>query len=550
MAEQGGVRESPLLHPGGAKCDGEPRRRWCRCFAQVQPLGPERSLTPSLTPSLSRVLTRQDTGETPYSLSNDLRYFFRKGIPLGLSAMLNWGLPSLVGMVFAGHAHDSAHLQAAVGYGRVWYNVTAIVPLVSMISYAGTMIPSCIGAKRSDRVLEYLRKSLMLSLLFMIPVYILQLVSGPILVALGIPHDISVEVAHYNRIMIITNLLSICGMHMECLVVNLGYAKVSTVVALCSGGLQVLSSYTFLYRLEWGMPGNAIGGIMVELGRCVIFLTVIFIFGLWKKRPRTDGVVVIPHEEPEPVLAWKDLQEFLSFCGPQFLSNLAGWVVFEFQMLALANIKDISPTDLAAGAAWVQLETALAAAQQGWIQCVSMRTVQLLGQGDVGAPRSYALFSALSLSIVAISNVFLFIYREDLCAMVSNDPDVQQALSKIFWVLFIHTQTRICSIISVVLLIPLGRGRFQILWTFASFYLIASPFAGYVAMTDHVTESTGTKMLACVGLTSIAQIAQLFVFFFYLMRMDWLEASNIISARVNSDRQEECAQRAEAGELS
>lgn len=550
--------QPPLLHADDGHSDGR-CRRVCRALkrrcagAEVHPFDLERSLTPATTPQLGRALSRVATMDTPYSLRNEVLFFLKMGLPLSLSALLSWGLPSIVGMVFAGHTDNSAHLQAAVGYGRVWYNCTTMVPTVSMLQYVNTMLPSCIGAKRQDRIGSYMRRSLVMTILCMLPVYALQFVSGPILQSMGIPADIAAEVQTYNRIMVVTNMCQICAMHMEALVTNLGYAKSTTVVAFTGGSLNVLFSYVFIYRLGWGMVGNAVGGIFVELSRIVVLSIVIFASDIWRQMSRTDGPDASRTAESvrEPLVSREDCKEFFSLVGPQLGTNLAGWVVFEFQMLALANIRGIPPHALAAGAAWVQLEGMLAASQQGWLTACSMRTVALLGKGDPGASKAYILFQMLAFAAVSVTNVLLFFWREDICRLMSNDADVQVWLGQVFWVLFIHTQTRICSISSSCLFIPVGMGRFQIFWTFASFYCVSSPIAGLVALTDLVTDSIAYKMLACVGLTSIAQVVQMLVFYMALCRMDWQQAAAIVSKRVSGEKQDgEGARRAEAGESS
>ena len=74
-------------------------------------------------PKLNRQSSVMD--EPPYSVRNELRYFFKKGLPLGLSATLEWGVPPLVAMVFAGHVDENSdQLQTALGFGRVFYNCT------------------------------------------------------------------------------------------------------------------------------------------------------------------------------------------------------------------------------------------------------------------------------------------------------------------------------------------------------------------------------------------------------------------------------------------
>merc|ERR1712217_837514 len=87
--------------------------------------------------------------------------------------------------------------------------------------------------------------------------------------------------------------------------------------------------------------------------------------------------------------------------------------------------------------------------------------------------------------------------------------------------------------------IPLGKGVFRTVATFVCFYLIASPFTAAVALTDWFTTSVATKMVACVGATSIAQFSLAVWFLCYLSKMDWQEAGAIINRRANNDKEEE-----------
>lgn len=59
--------------------------------------------------------------EPPYSLRNEIKYFFGKGLPLGAASLLDWGIPPLMTMFWSGHVRDSADLQSALGYSRVFW---------------------------------------------------------------------------------------------------------------------------------------------------------------------------------------------------------------------------------------------------------------------------------------------------------------------------------------------------------------------------------------------------------------------------------------------
>jgi hypothetical protein len=105
----------------------------------------------------------------PYSFVNEVRFFFGKGIPLGLSSFLEWGAPPWLAMIMAGHTQTSDQLQSALGYGRVFYNCTSLILLIGACNFFKTVLPGCIGAGRKDRIPNYLRRSLVLVTLLMIP---------------------------------------------------------------------------------------------------------------------------------------------------------------------------------------------------------------------------------------------------------------------------------------------------------------------------------------------------------------------------------------------
>jgi len=125
---------------------------------------------------------------------------------------------------------------------------------------------------------------------------------------------------------------------------------------------------------------------------------------------------------------------------------------------------------------------------------------------------------------------------QGLCHLVSNDADVRHWFRKIAWVLVAHSQTRIFSINAMQLFIPLGKGFMNIVVTFASFYFIATPVAGAIAMTDLFTDDVALKMMACVGASTVAQVLLSLFGFGYLLRMDWDKSGKLIAERANNDQ--------------
>eukprot|EP00928_Gymnodinium_smaydae_P088252 TRINITY_DN72360_c0_g1_i1.p1 TRINITY_DN72360_c0_g1~~TRINITY_DN72360_c0_g1_i1.p1 ORF type:complete len:567 (+),score=13.35 TRINITY_DN72360_c0_g1_i1:39-1739(+) len=479
----------------------------------------------------SRSFQRQASGERPYSAWNEIAFFFAKGVPLGCAAILNWGIPPLVAMLFAGHTPKSSQLQASLGYGRVWYNCTVQMPLLGMMAYLGTVIPGCIGARRKDRIPCYVLRSLTLTFLVMCPMWTLQFFSGTIMHWLGVPLDNSLDIERYCSLMVLTSMANTFGSHLESVFVSMGYARCAMFNSLLTGlGLDVTCSYLFIYRWQWGVEGAAFAQMAVRLGRLLIWIACMFYFGLTR-------TIIIPPQNHEPLLSKTETKIFLNLAIPQLLSNFAGWFVFELQVMGLANIENITQDALAAGAIWVQFESALASAQAGWIQSCAIRSLTLLGRQDPGARKAFFIFNQLAALVVAVGNVLIYLIQDEFCGWVSNEAAVKKWFGHIVWVLFAHTQTRISALASQILYIPLKKGWLRIIITFVSFYVIAAPIAALFAFTNFVTVDIGYKMTACVGLTSIAQACMALFNIEYFRRLDWEEAGRVISSRAQSDKQ-------------
>ena len=547
-----------------------------------------RSTSQATTTTVESFLEEEEIIE-PYSFKYETWFFFSKGIPLLLSAVLEWGLPPWVAMAFAGHTKDSSTFQAALGYARVFYNITMLMTMFSMTNYFATVLPGAIGAGRHDRVRRYLHRSLLWVSVFMIPIAVIQLFAANIMSTIGVPPEIAAQVGTYSRLMIPVGYMLMVECHLEQIFINLGYEKCAAANSLITGcGVDICCTYLFIYKWEWGMTGVALAQISVKAARILVWLVFICWFNLSKyfygckkkkrkkKRKRGNDSATLdvqnsynrpllrasvdneeenkeseveePEEEEDqdqdPLFSWAEFYLFWRTVIPTILTYFTGWLIFELQIICLAHIANISHAALAAGSIWVQTESTLAAIQRGWLQVTRMRTLKLMGKNDPdGAKRSFAALCFLSFLLVGLTNVPLLLYSKNIGIAVSNDVDVRFWLNKIIWVLALHTQTRICSINGGALYIPMEKGKLKVIQNIVSFYCIAAPLAAVAALTNLVTTDVSTKMIFCVAATAVAQ---LFVAVWSLAdmgcRQNWEKACLMIHERANNDRRLEVEQ--------
>jgi Na+-driven multidrug efflux pump len=434
-------------------------------------------------------------------------------------------------MIMAGHTQDGDRLQSALGYGRAFFNCTSLMILIGASNYFTTVIPGCIGAGRKDRIPNYLWRSLLLVTMLMVPFIVLQLFAAQILFQFGVPSHIAAEVGVYCRLMIITALLLILETHLETIFINLGYARCATFNSLITGvGIDTICTYFLIYKLDLGTTGAACAQIVVKASRNIVWLVLILYYGLFS--------TIFITTKRQVLLSRKEVIVFFKLAVPSILNNFSGWLIYELQIMALANINGISTPALAAGAIWVQSESALAAVQQGWTQITMMRTIKLLGKRDPGAWKSYTILCILSELVVAVCNIPLLLWGEDLSTVVSNDPDVRRWFGKIIWVLALHSQIKISAVNAGVLFIPMGKAILQIAVNTICFYIIATPVTAVVSLTDMVTSSVSLKLTICLATTPMASSLIGIFEYAYLSLMDWSRIAKVINDRANTDKEQ------------
>lgn len=284
------------------------------------------------------------------------------------------------------------------------------------------------------------------------------------------------------------------------------------------------------------MRGAAWTQVIVRSARVLLWLAMMVCNGL----TRTFLIPSPGSWRSDPLLTRHELRVYLGQTVPQYLAILAGWLIFELQLVLLTNIQGVDAATRAAGADWVNLEGALAAVQSGWIKVVNMRTLKLLGMRDKGAPRAFVIALLLASGLVAALNVPLLLPSGASWVghAMSNDPDVGRVLSALVWILVVHAQTRIVDLSCGFLLLPIGFPKLRVGLAALDFWLVAAPLAIIGSLTDVWNTTTLQKVQLCTACTSIGQLLNSLFYCIVLSRLDWEKAARVIESRANTDRTE------------
>jgi Na+-driven multidrug efflux pump len=265
-------------------------------------------------------LNRPD--DPPYSFANELRIFLLEGVPLFVFYILKQGVPPFFTMVVAGHTPDSATLQASLGFGRTFYNAVTWMPLKALTSYYENVVPVAIGARRDDRLPMYLRRSVLLVAIFIMPSMVLQMFADSILLTLGVPAVNAEGVGEYCRLMVATAWLTLLDNHLEILLMNnLKFVKMANFNSLLAGlGVECLGTYILVYRLDLGIRGCAYAQILARLVRVLLWLSLMLSYNLTR-------IHLVPPEHVhanDQLLTRKELRIFLQHGLPTYLTFLSG----------------------------------------------------------------------------------------------------------------------------------------------------------------------------------------------------------------------------------
>ena len=437
-------------------------------------------------------------------------------------------------MVVAGQTPESETLQASLGYARTFYNCVTMMPTMALCNYFQTVVPGAIGANRHDRLPRYFWRSVLLTSLCILPSIATQWFAEPILIALGVPRINAQGVGVYCHLMVATAWLSLLDNHLESLFVNLMFVKTATANALLTGlGVDMVFTYLFIYKYNMGMRGAAWVQVLVRSVRVVLWLLMM----VCSRLTHTMLIIRKGSGRADPLLTLSELRIYFGQNVPQYLAMLAGWLIFELQLVLLTNVKGVTASQLAAGAIWINCEGTMAAIQMGWIRVCGIRCLKLLGKRDPGASKAFAIMLLLSFLLVACLNIPLIVQpgADALSRLMSNDNGVRLVFSRLVWVLAVHAQTRIVDLTCASVFVPIGLAKTRVGVAACSFWLIAAPITVVGALTDAFTTSSMIKVQLCMACTSIGQFFNGLTYGLLLLRTDWDKAARTIEARANTD---------------
>jgi len=241
----------------------------------------------------------------------------------------------------------------------------------------------------------------------------------------------------------------------------------------------------------------------------------------------------------EKLVSWEEIKICLGLAIPNILSCFSGWLIFEVQIIVLANISGVPAPALAAGCIWIQLESVLASIQTGWIAVANLRTVYLLGQKDPNAFNAWKAACVYAIAMVGLANVALWLCSERVIRALSNDPEVRYWLDRFWWLLILQSQVRVISCIVGGILTPTGYATWKTKCNWLIYYGVATPIVIFICLTDYITSDFEWKMRACFSCSLVGMLVASVIFLTFLLTTDWDKLAEAVAERATSDETDE-----------
>lgn len=422
----------------------------------------------------------------------------------------------------------------------VYARVTMLMPAVAMKLYLSIAISNVVAAKRQDRFPHYFRRSIVLSTMCLLPLYVLQAVSGNIMESIGVSEDIAKLITPYCTIMVAMNQIKTLNMPVEVIIVNLGYTKSLVWNSLLSGLLvQIFMSYYLISVKEMGVVGAALAEICAQSMRLLYWAVMTHYFDLWNCFFGSIG--------PDSLSLFDtgEMRLFVSLAVPRMLSFVATWICpNDLIILFLVNISGIPESLETATLIMLTVHHLENAALNGFTTAIRIRVLNLLGLSKtcsypVDARRSFRFNVKLTVIANAFLNLVAFCLVIPTSRIISNDEDVRSWYQKLGWLyLFRCISTNSTAHVVDMFLTPLKYGHQEVAIGGLSYFLVGLPCTILATLTNVFTTSLQWKVLNMFLFSQVVPTTTRTIIFYAFMVyfLNWSASATTMRDRAMSDR--------------
>ncbi|EON95877.1 putative mate efflux family protein [Phaeoacremonium minimum UCRPA7] len=433
-------------------------------------------------------------------------------LPLIATYLLQYSFTVITTFV-AGHL--GAEDLAAASIGVTTMNIVGLSIFEGMATALDTLCAQAYGSGHATGVGLHVQRMLLLMLLAALPIGAIWLCSPSVLPLFVRQRELAVKAGAFLQV----SLIGLPGYASfeagKRFLQAQGDFRTGMVILIICAPVNILLAWIFVFKLEMGLSGAALGAALTNDLRVVLLLLYIVVFGTWSHKC-WGGV-----SHSTLFRDWSPMVQ-LSLAGSAL--TLAEWAAFEILTFSTSYV---STVHLAAQTILTTMSVIVWHVPFSVSVAVSTRVGHLIGAGRVlTARRAVVLYGVVFTAIGICDGAFLILLRDRLGPIFSDDAIVQDIVAKSMYAVgaFQVFDAIICGCNGT--LRGLSRQSVAACVVFAVDYLVAVPFAIWLELGRLHLDLNGVWIGLGLGMVVIAIIECT-----YMKLISWQDCVNSVRLR-------------------
>ncbi|MBO6169357.1 MAG: MATE family efflux transporter [Bacteroidales bacterium] len=407
--------------------------------------------------SKDRLLAQLRGGE-PMSGSDQLQLTLLLSIP-AILAQLSSVLMQYIDSAMVGRLGSNQAASVGLVSTTTWIMGGFAMAVVTGFS---VQVAHACGAKDFGKARGIMRQGLFSTALFSILLGLICVgISGPLPLWLGGGEEIHSDASNYFLIYSAFLPVSMVAFASASILQASGNMKIPSIIYVCMCALDVVFNYLFIYALDMGVAGAALGTGMSELVAAVV--------AVWYMLSRSEELK-ITGEKGSFIPTRTSLRTAFGVTGPLWLQNV---VMRGAHVMSTIIVAPLGPVSIAANAFAITAESFCYMPGYGLQDAATSLVGQSLGAHRNDLARRFGWTTiGLGMIIMSLLAVAMYAFAPQLMGVMSKDPEVVNLGARVLRIEAFVECLFAVSIVGFGVCAGAGETLFPTILNFASVWLI------------------------------------------------------------------------------
>ena len=403
----------------------------------------------------------------------------------------------IIPAIFVGHTGDGKTALAAFTLSFAFTTFSGWGFLSALSSSLDTLASQAYGATDLRRLGILLQRSVLIHIFLVIPIAILWINIENILIILNQQPETIILAGQYIHFFIF--IIPAIGIHFSCMKIlqMQNIVLPSTIIAVCGIVLDIVLCYLFVFLLDMGITGAALGQVLVMYAMMVVHLLYLRMSSVWER--------IWGGWSWE---AWEKWGQYFYYGVPVVATNLNEIIAIQVGGFVVGMVGDQPDVAISVYSTLTYLDYFIYIIPLSLSTATAIRIGNLIGEGDIGRVKKVGVLFVTTQVLLSIFQSIVLIGGSSVWgAIFSSDPNVIRGVANNAFIIAIyHPFDSLASVFQGILR-GSGKQDIGLLMAF-TFAIIAYPLS--------IGFSVGLRLIAQGYLLGImtGYLARTFVCFF------------------------------------